>query len=92
MIYEWEQEAKEGILPHIHDMNEQIAHPFEVWGVAVVNAETGEACYFPISAPSGEVFCADAAKDVMGDAEKAYGEAMIAMRMELQRKQRGRGK
>ena len=80
MNYEWEQEARDGVMPHIADLNEMLKGRFQIWGVAIVNEETGEACYEPVNRPSGEVFCADAAKDVLGDAQAAYSDAMTAMR------------
>jgi len=79
MKYDWEQQARDGIMPHLVDLDVELADtPFEIWGVAVVNVESGEGAYWPINKPSG-VISADVAKDAMGDAMRAYNEAVRAI-------------
>ena len=79
MTYDWEQEAIDGIMAHIADLNEELAGRFQIWGVAIVNEEAAEGCYRPLNQPSGDILHADVAKDVAGDASGAYIEALTEM-------------
>lgn len=74
MKYDWEDEAKMLLTQNI----EFHAPPCFCIGLAVWNADTGEASLLRLDALDG-VDAADAWKDVWGDAAEIYSEAVKEM-------------
>ena len=71
MTYDWEDDAKAQV--------DADCGEYEVIGVAVANLETGEACFMDMSDITEGVLRADLLKDVSGDADQAYQNAILAM-------------
>jgi prefoldin subunit 5 len=72
MTYDWEQEAVKSVLSEVRQANLELDERFEILGVAVANAETGEACFLPLVPVDGSIFLADCLKDIKGDVDNLY--------------------
>lgn len=77
MKYEWEQEVT-GALEQMQTLPNHLA----AVAIAVVNTETGEAALVELAETgeeAGSVIEADYRKDILGDAQARYSEALAAM-------------
>jgi hypothetical protein len=75
MTYGWEEKAREAICPLLDEVIDDMPGNFELVGIAVSNADTGEAAFWNIYSNTG-VYMADVAGDVMGDAIANYQDAV----------------
>lgn len=72
MKYDWEDKAVKKLMPKVKALNESLDGKFAIWGFAIENEETGEACFVKVHATTGEVLDIDLAGDVAADAETVY--------------------
>lgn len=72
MKYDWEAKAVKKLMPKIKALNESLGKKFAIWGFAIENEETGEACFVKVHSATGEVLDIDLAGDVAADAETVY--------------------
>jgi hypothetical protein len=72
MKYDWEDKAVKQLLPKINELNNSLDGKFSIWGFAIENEETGEACFVKVHPASGDVLDIDLSQDVAADAENAH--------------------
>lgn len=76
MKYEWENKAKTEIYPLMVEVEREELGDFKIFGLAVENINTGEACFISPYEGSDSVIVSDLFQDVLGDVEEMYDQTI----------------
>ena len=79
-IYGWADKNRERFMERLHDLYVEFEAPFEVVGISILNADTGEAEYYSAFELDGSALAIDALEDIASDADRLRFEQILKAR------------